>query len=166
MYMIGRAPIEASASMIFCCEALLHRRQVRDVIKESRILHGHPPGIQTVDVPRPPGLDQSVSLGVALADQSLDNECESMALTPRARIACDPQIFVNVYETNSVSLSAVASIGCAILPGRRYYYATAAHAILSAPDLIVGEEKPPANGSSSFTAAYMLCGSLFFNSKY
>ncbi|ROV97836.1 hypothetical protein VSDG_04899 [Cytospora chrysosperma] len=61
MYMIGKAPISAAPSIIFCCEVLEHRREVRNTIKESGILNGYP-GVKTGHMPRPPEFSQLVPL--------------------------------------------------------------------------------------------------------
>jgi peptide-N4-(N-acetyl-beta-glucosaminyl)asparagine amidase len=143
MYMVGRAPSQASPSIIICCDVLWHRRHIRQIVKESGILDDFPPGIKTGHMRRPLGFDQLVLLGVR--DQSLYNSGEMMALTPHARSACGSQIFVNTHGTNWVSLSAVATIGGVIRLGKKYYYTTAAHAILSAGNSIAGDEECPAD---------------------
>ncbi|KAH8777894.1 hypothetical protein F5883DRAFT_390799, partial [Diaporthe sp. PMI_573] len=38
MYMVGRAPSQASPSIIICCDVLWHRRHIRQIVKESGIL--------------------------------------------------------------------------------------------------------------------------------
>lgn len=149
MYMVGKAPSQASPSIIFCCEVSWYRRHIRDIINESRILDDYPSGIKTGHMRRLPKFDQLVRLGVA--DESLHKHGEFMAWTPHARSACGSQIFVSTRGTDSVSLSAVATIGGVILLGRSYYYTTAAHAILSAPDSEAGEEEPPASDDHGST---------------
>lgn len=147
MYMVGRAPAQASPSIIFCGEVLFDRRHVREIIKESGILDDYPPGIKTGHLPRPPGFDQLVPLGAR--DRAPDGRSEMIALTAHDRSACGSQIFENSYGTSSVRLSAVATIGGVLRLGKTYYYMTAAHTILPGSDSTGGDEWPARDPTGS-----------------
>lgn len=131
MYMIGRSANLASPSIIFCCDVLQHRREVRNTIKDSGILNGYP-GIKTGHLPRPPDFDQLVPLGAGA--QLPCNFGDKMALLSRAKSACGSQILVNTSGSSSVSLAAVATIGGVIRLGENLYYTTVAHALTPSPD--------------------------------
>lgn len=156
MYMIGRSESLASPSIIFCCEVLQHRRQVRDTIKESGILNGYP-GIKTGHLPRPPDFDQLVPLGAG--EKSLYRRGDLIALTSQARSACGSQLFINADESDSVPPEAVATIGGVIRLGENYYYTTAAHALALASDSGAADGALPAhNGYDSDGDALSLDG--------
>ncbi|KAK8062633.1 hypothetical protein PG997_014730 [Apiospora hydei] len=61
MYMIGSDKASAIPTVLFCCDVASHRREVRDIIKQSGILRGYP-GVKTGDMPQTPGFEQLVTL--------------------------------------------------------------------------------------------------------
>lgn len=140
MYMIGRSASLASPSIIFCCDVLHHRRDVRNTVKDSGILNDYP-GIKTGHLPRPPDFDQLVPLGSG--GQPLYNRGDIVALTSPAKSACGSQLFIYASESNSVPLAAAATIGGVIRLGEKYYYTTAAHALAPIPDPGAGHEILP-----------------------
>lgn len=156
MYMIGRSGSLASPSIIFCCEVLQHRRQVRDTIKESGILSRYP-GIKTGHLARPPDFDRMVPLGAE--EKSLYRRGDLIALTSQARSACGSQLFINAGESDSVPLEVVPTIGGVIRLGSNYYYTTAAHALAPPPDPGAADGALPAgNGYDSDGDALSLDG--------
>lgn len=137
MYMIGKSSSVASPSIIFCCDVLKHRREVRNTIKESGILN-HYPGIKTGHLPRPPDFDQLVPLRGD--GQPPYNLGDIMALTSPAKSACGSQLFVNANVSSSVPPAPVATIGGVIRLGEDFYYTTAAHALGPTPDPTTADE--------------------------
>ncbi|KAI7782622.1 hypothetical protein LA080_013110 [Diaporthe eres] len=137
MYMIGKSASLASPSIIFCCDVLQHRREVRNTIKDSGILNDYP-GIKTGHLPRPPDFDQLVPLGAG--GQLPFNRGDIMALTSPAKSACGSQLFVIADGTNSAPRAPVATIGGVIRLGENFYYTTAAHALKGAPDPTAADE--------------------------
>lgn len=137
MYMIGKSASQASPSIIFCCDVLQHRREVRNTIKDSGILNGYP-GIKTGHLPRPPDFDQLVPLGAG--GQPSYTRGDILALTSPAKSACGSQLFVVVNGSNSVPPAPVATIGGVIRLGDDFHYTTAAHALEPAPDPTTPDE--------------------------
>ncbi|KAK7697660.1 Protein png1 [Diaporthe eres] len=137
MYMIGKSASLASPSIIFCCDVLQHRREVRNTIKDSGILNDYP-GIKTGHLPRPPDFDQLVPLGAG--GQLPYNRGDILALTSPAKSACGSQLFVIADGTNSTPWAPVATIGGVIRLGENFYYTTAAHALEGTPDPTAADE--------------------------
>ena len=126
VYMIGKAPCSAAPFIIFCCEVLEHRRNVRNIIKESGILNGYP-GIKTGHLPRPPDFNQLVPL--ANDDESEDYYGSFSMLTSQFKSACGSQLFLDGEDPSTCS--AKATVGGVIRLGDDYYYTTVAHALQS-----------------------------------
>lgn len=137
MYMVGRTEFAASPSIIFCCEVLDHRREVRNTIRESGILDGYP-GIKARHLPRPPDFDQLVPLGAG--GQPMDHCGDMTALTSKGRSACGSQISLGSNGTKSLSSDFAATIGGVIRLGGHFYYTTAAHALLPTLDIAGGDK--------------------------
>lgn len=131
MYMIGKSASQASPSIIFCCDVLQHRREVRNTIKDSGILNDYP-GVKTGHLPRPPDFDQLVPLGGG--GQPPYNRGEIVALTAPAKSACGSKLFIVANGSSSVPQAPVATIGGVIRLGEEFYYTTAAHALGPTPD--------------------------------
>lgn len=131
MYMIGKSASLASPSIIFCCDVLQHRREVRNTIKDSGILNDYP-GIKTGHLPRPPDFDQLVPLGGGGQPPYIRGDIK--VLTSGAKSACGSQLFLNANKSNSVPLGPAATIGGVIRVGDKFYYTTAAHALGPIPD--------------------------------
>lgn len=140
MYMIGKSASLASPSIIFCCDVLQHRREVRNTIKDSGILNDYP-GIKTGHLPRPPDFDQLVPLGAG--GQLPYNRGDIMALTSPTKSACGSQLFIYANESNSVPLAAAATIGGVIRLEENFYYTTAAHAFAPTSDPGTADEALP-----------------------
>lgn len=133
MYMIGKAPISAAPSIIFCCEVLEHRREVRNTIKKSGILSAYP-GIKTGHMPRPPDFSQLVPLAEG---DLLQDDCSNLfVLSTQHRSACGLQLVVTEDGEDPRTCSARATIGGVIQLGDDYYYTTAAHALNSDTGLL------------------------------
>lgn len=146
MYMIGRAPGLASPSIIFCCEILEHRRDVRNTIKDSGILNDYP-GIKTGHLPRPPDFDQLVPLG-AEGQQLYNGDGIVLASTSPFKSACGSQLFLSADGRKPESLNALATIGGVICLGGIAYYTTAAHPFSPTPSTTASDEAVPANDDS------------------
>ncbi|KAK8112958.1 hypothetical protein PG984_013484 [Apiospora sp. TS-2023a] len=69
MYMIGSAKSSASPTVLFCCEVVSQRREVRDTIKRSGILDGYP-GVKTGHMAKPPGFEELVTLAGGTASEN------------------------------------------------------------------------------------------------
>lgn len=139
MYMIGKAPSSAAPSIIFCCEVLEHRREVRNAIKESDILNRYP-GIKTGHMPRPPDFTQLVPL--ADGDELQGNCGTLFMLCSQSRSACGSQILLTTGGESPGKCTAKATIGGVIRLGNNYYYTTAAHALQPGSGPIAGCQTP------------------------
>ncbi|KAK3367853.1 hypothetical protein B0H63DRAFT_515602 [Podospora didyma] len=127
MYMFGKAPKNANPTIVFCCDVVAHRKQVRKVIKESGLLDAYH-GIKTGHMPRAPDYEQLVRLA-------------NLPDTEPARITC-PWVAspegMSVFTTSVTGKQSKATIGGVIRIRDKFYYTTAAHAfyqqaILEAP---------------------------------
>jgi peptide-N4-(N-acetyl-beta-glucosaminyl)asparagine amidase len=53
IYMLGKAPLNASPIVLFFSQVKKHRKQIKDAVKESGLLNEFP-GMKTGHMPRPP----------------------------------------------------------------------------------------------------------------
>lgn len=123
VYMIGRAIRTAKPTIIFCCENLRHRRDIRKAIKDSGILDLYP-GFKTGHMPRPPDFDQLVPL----AHGKLASGSE--LLTVLAKLsdkACGMQLLINGSTPSGVQSVKRATVGGVIFFNNKYFYTTAGH---------------------------------------
>lgn len=124
IYMMGRAVDKASPTIIFCSEALKHRRDIRKAIKESGLLSRFP-GFKTGHMSRPPDFDQLVPLADEVPLGSGKNTpAVSAIMTKRA---CGMQLFINGSTTIGSTWSRKATVGGVIKVNDKYFYTTAGH---------------------------------------
>ncbi|KUI66044.1 Protein PNG1 [Cytospora mali] len=137
MYMIGRASSSAAPSIIFCCEILEHRRELRSIIKSSGILNEYP-GIKTGHLPRPPDFNQLVPLS---GGDTIQENCGSLfMLRSHFQSACGSQLLITADGEPPETCSARATIGGVVRLGDEYYYTTAAHALHLGSGILAGSE--------------------------
>ncbi|RYP07083.1 hypothetical protein DL765_009272 [Monosporascus sp. GIB2] len=117
---MGAAAQTATPTIIFCCEVALHRREVRNTIKNSGILDRYP-GIKTGHMPRAPDFDRLVPLAPRAGDWTT------------ARISIEPSLDVPgsqlaiEWSRDDMKWSTKATVGGVIRVRNRYFYTTAAH---------------------------------------
>ncbi|RYO75113.1 hypothetical protein DL766_007326 [Monosporascus sp. MC13-8B] len=120
IYMMGIATQTATPTIIFCCEVALHRREVRNIIKNSGILDRYP-GIKTGHMPRAPDFDRLVPLALGADNWT----------TARISIKPSPdgpgsQLVIE-WSRNDMEWSTKATVGGVIRVRNKYFYTTAAH---------------------------------------
>ncbi|KAF2468726.1 uncharacterized protein BDR25DRAFT_264570 [Lindgomyces ingoldianus] len=137
IYMVGGAPETASPVIIFCCEEATHRREVRNTIRESRLLDAYP-GIALKHLPRAPDYNQLVQLALQM------DSSECFIEGPRENVGSQPLIFsashyvgpgsqllVRGCETSTVQK---ATLGGILRVSEKYYCMTAAHVFEQSPN--------------------------------
>lgn len=147
IYMVGRTESTASPVVMFCCEILELRRDIRNVIKDSGIL-GEYPGIKTGHMRTPPDFTHLVPLtGDERPEQEYRDQL-SILFYPISS-ACGSKLF---NSSESRGPYAIATVGGVIRLGNRFYYTTAAHTLRPPPCSTV--EEPPESQSGE-EATYM-----------
>ncbi|RWA09379.1 hypothetical protein EKO27_g5722 [Xylaria grammica] len=129
MYMMGHTTGSACPTIVFCCDASAHRREVRDTIKNSGILDRYP-GVKTGHMPRAPDFDHLVPL--AAPKNNSDNKIK-IQLQMRHNALGMP-LFVT-GSARGQQFSTKATIGGVIRVRGKYFYTTAAHPFQGQPDL-------------------------------
>ncbi|RYP60046.1 hypothetical protein DL769_008303 [Monosporascus sp. CRB-8-3] len=117
---MGIAPQTATPTIIFCCEVALHRREVRNIIKNSGILDRYP-GIKTGHMPRAPDFDLLVPLAL-----SADNRTTAKISIKPSLDAPGSQLVIE-WSRNDMEWSTKATVGGVIRVRNKYFYTTAAH---------------------------------------
>ncbi|KAI1848605.1 hypothetical protein JX266_005464 [Neoarthrinium moseri] len=127
IYMMGKTSTTSSPTIIFCCEVAAHRREIRNVIKDSGILDRYP-GLKTGHMPRPPDFDQLVSLA---GGHEAGQDCRKTTFVwpPRASHGLGTPLGIRRYDSQTATLSK-ATLGGVIQVNGKYFYTTAAHAFL------------------------------------
>lgn len=140
IYMVGRTESTASPVVMFCCEILELRRDIRNIIKNSGIL-GEFPGIKTGHMRTPPDFTHLVPL---TGDERTEQEYQDQLsiLSSPIGSACGSKLF---KSSESRGPFAIATVGGVIRFGNRFYYTTAAHTLRPPPHSIV--EHPPESRS-------------------
>ncbi|KAJ3577217.1 hypothetical protein NPX13_g3348 [Xylaria arbuscula] len=131
MYMIGSAAESASPTIVFCCEAIAHRRDVRTTIKQSGILNRYP-GVKTAHMPKPPGFDHLIPLAPSSSDNKSTVQLQLSQDAPGMSL-------VITGPADGQQSSCRATIGGVIRVGSTYFYTTAAHPFQTHLDI----ESPP-----------------------
>lgn len=124
LYMMGRAVGTASPTIIFCCEILKHRRDIRKAVKESGLLNKYP-GFKTGHMQKPPDFDQLVDLAYGDASGTGENTVSISAKSSKS--ACGMRIFINGSTGYGSNWLKRATIGGVIQVEDKYYYTTASH---------------------------------------
>ncbi|RYP52456.1 hypothetical protein DL768_002379 [Monosporascus sp. mg162] len=117
---MGIATRTASPTIIFCCEVALHRREIRNIIKNSGILDKYP-GIKTGHMPRAPDFDRLVPLA-----PRADNWTTARISIKRSLDAPGCQLVVE-WSRIDMEWSTKATVGGVIRVRNKYFYTTAAH---------------------------------------
>ncbi|KAI1363212.1 hypothetical protein F5Y08DRAFT_250231 [Xylaria arbuscula] len=134
IYMIGCAVGSAHPTIVFCCEVVAHRREVRNIIKQSGILDRYP-GIKTGHMPRAPGFDHLIPLAPSSSSNKGRIELEMSRHAPGMLLAitscADGQ-----RRSTKATIGGVVRIGC------KYFYTTAAHPFQTDLDLGNSSEPP------------------------
>lgn len=131
IYMIGGTKSSASPTIVFCCEVASHRQEVRNTIKNSGILDRYP-GIKTGHMRRPPDFNQLVTLA-GDGDSGGRNTKVALSLSPYMKV---PGMTLGITGwTDHHAYAATATIGGVIRVKEKYFYTTAAHALLSASNV-------------------------------
>jgi len=129
IYMVGRCPEHASPIIIFCCDVAAHRKEVRNAIKDSKLLAAYP-GIRTGHMPRPPDFNQLVELGNDSPPNGPGCIDAGVVATWR-RNPCGMKVFVGGSQ---------ATVGGVIELDDKFYYTTAAHVFrLQKPAFVAAE---------------------------
>lgn len=139
IYMMGRAVNTASPTIIFCCDVLKHRRDIRKAVKDSGLLNEYP-GFRTGHMPQPPDFDQLVPL--AYEDQLTEDEhavAVSAVLTERPS---GMHLFIHNPAVEGIPWSRRATVGGVIKVNDHYFYTTASHPFY--------EEHSDISGASNF----------------
>ena len=118
IYMFGKSEKTASPAILFCCEVVAHRKQVRSAIKDSGILNEFP-GIKTAHMARPPDFNQLVQL----ADDSTD---QRLVLASLASNPCGMPLFIESSMDAGTGYKQ-ATVGGIIQLSDKFYYTTAGH---------------------------------------
>ncbi|RYP04377.1 hypothetical protein DL764_004471 [Monosporascus ibericus] len=117
---MGIAAQTATPTIIFCCEVVLHRREIRNIIKNSGILDKYP-GIKTGHMPRAPDFDQLVLLALRA-----DNWTTARISIKPSPDAPGSQLVVG-WSRNDMEGSTMATVGGVIRVRNKYFYTTVAH---------------------------------------
>ncbi|RYP66033.1 hypothetical protein DL771_008014 [Monosporascus sp. 5C6A] len=117
---MGIATQTATPTIIFCCEVALHRREIRNIIKNSGILDRYP-GIKTGHMPRAPDFDQLVPLALGA-----DNWTTARISIKPSLGAPGSQLLIK-WSRNDMEWSTKATVGGVIRVRNKYFYTTAAH---------------------------------------
>ncbi|KAF5624989.1 PNG1 with de-n-glycosylation function (n-glycanase) [Fusarium sp. NRRL 52700] len=120
IYMFGKSENSASPAILFCCEVVAHRKQVRNAIKDSGILDEFP-GVKTAHMPRPPDFNQLVQL----ADDSSGHRPVLASLESNP---CGMPLFVEVSIGDGTCYKQ-ATVGGIIQLLDKFYYTTAGHVL-------------------------------------
>lgn len=131
IYMMGRAAGTASPTIIFCCEVLKHRRDIRKAVKDSGLLSGYP-GFKTGHMSRPPDFDQLVPL--AYEDLSANDENTAAVSAVMTKSAPGMQLFLSSPTPLGKSRSKRATVGGVIKVNNEYFYTTASHPLSQESD--------------------------------
>jgi peptide-N4-(N-acetyl-beta-glucosaminyl)asparagine amidase len=116
--MFGKSENSASPAILFCCEVVAHRKQVRNAIKDSGILDEFP-GVKTAHMARPPDFNQLVQL----ADESYDHRPVLASLESNP---CGMPLFVEAGIGEGICYKQ-ATVGGIIQLSDKFYYTTAGH---------------------------------------
>ncbi|KAF5665413.1 PNG1 with de-n-glycosylation function (n-glycanase) [Fusarium circinatum] len=124
IYMFGKSENSASPAILFCCEVVAHRKQVRNAIKDSGILDEFP-GVKTAHMPRPPDFNQLVQL----ADHgTMLSSAHRPVLTSLERNPCGMPLFVEAGIGDGTCYKQ-ATVGGIIQLLDKFYYTTAGHVL-------------------------------------
>ncbi|KAF5562723.1 PNG1 with de-n-glycosylation function (n-glycanase) [Fusarium napiforme] len=118
IYMFGKSENSASPAVLFCCEVVAHRKQVKNAIKDSGILNEFP-GVKMAHMARPPDFNQLVQL----ADQSYDHRPVLASLESNP---CGMPLFVEAGMGEGICYKQ-ATVGGIIQLSDKFYYTTAGH---------------------------------------
>jgi peptide-N4-(N-acetyl-beta-glucosaminyl)asparagine amidase len=122
IYMFGKAPNNASPTIVFCCEVAAHRKEVRNMVRESGLLNGYR-GIKTGHMAKAPDFEQLIPLAPKDGQETAGKVEAFSSFAVRGR--CNGmKIFVGDSKLP-------VTIGGAINVGGRFYYTTAAHVFQS-----------------------------------
>ncbi|KAF5538358.1 PNG1 with de-n-glycosylation function (n-glycanase) [Fusarium mexicanum] len=124
IYMFGKSESSASPAILFCCEVVAHRKQVRNAIKDSGILDEFP-GVKTAHMPRPPDFNQLVQLaddGTALSSD------QRPVLASLESNPCGMPLFVEASMGDGTCYKQ-ATVGGIIQLLDKFYYTTAGHVL-------------------------------------
>lgn len=145
IYMIGRTESTASPVVMFCCEVLELRRDIRKAIKDSGILNEYP-GIKTGHMRTPPDFDHLVPL---TGDGRTEQGCRDQLLILYSPFgsACGSKLS-NLSESGGPH--AIATVGGVIRLGPKFYYTTAGHTLQPPPCSTV-EQSPDSHSDEKAT---------------
>ena len=118
IYMLGKTPNSADPTIMFCCEVAAHRKEVRNMVRESGLLNGYR-GIKTGHMPRAPDFEQLIPLAPAGRLKSTE-KVEIFAWQGSGSQCNGREIFVGDFKTP-------ATIGGVVKSRGKFYYTTAAH---------------------------------------
>lgn len=126
-YMIGKAVSSASPTIVFFCEVLEHRQNIRRAVRDSDILRGYP-GFKTGHQPRPPHFAQLVNLGYGEMPTGIDHHVLT-ALSGTSKNVCGMRLLVS---TSGTCWDKEATISGVITVDTKYFYITAGHPFMPA----------------------------------
>ncbi|KAF5611472.1 PNG1 with de-n-glycosylation function (n-glycanase) [Fusarium subglutinans] len=124
IYMFGKSESSASPAILFCCEVVAHRKQVRNAIKDSGILDEFP-GVKTAHMPRPPDFNQLVQLADDGTRLSSD---QRPVLASLENNPCGMPLFVEASIGDGTCYKQ-ATVGGIIQLLDKFYYTTAGHVL-------------------------------------
>ncbi|KAI1011057.1 hypothetical protein LB504_002190 [Fusarium proliferatum] len=124
MYMFGKSENSASPAILFCCEVVAHRKQVRNTIKDSGILDEFP-GVKTAHMSRPPDFNQLVQLADDGTTLPFDHRPVLASLESNP---CGMQLFVESNIDDGTCYKQ-ATVGGIIQLSDKFYYTTAGHVL-------------------------------------
>ncbi|CVK99368.1 related to PNG1-protein with de-N-glycosylation function (N-glycanase) [Fusarium mangiferae] len=124
MYMFGKSENSASPAILFCCEVVAHRKQVRNAIKDSGILDEFP-GVKTAHMSRPPDFNQLVQLADDDTTLLFDHRPVLASLESNP---CGMQLFVESSIDDGTCYKQ-ATVGGIIQLSDKFYYTTAGHVL-------------------------------------
>ncbi|KAF4948155.1 hypothetical protein FGADI_9850 [Fusarium gaditjirri] len=124
IYMFGKSSNSASPAILFCCEVVAHRKQVRNAIKDSGILDEFP-GVKTAHMARPPDFNQLVQLAGDGTTLSSDHRHVLASLKSNP---CGMPLFVEPNIDDETCYKR-ATVGGIIQLSDKFYYTTAGHVL-------------------------------------
>ena len=147
LYMIGRRKEKSNPTLLFICPRPSPRKRAKELVKESNILQGYPPGIRLAEGIRTPYRILNRSSPTLSPFRLLvggDQRYSSTGKEPEPRnIYCispvDRTCGVPIFTKKSDGLFRKATIGGIVLLGDTYYALTVAHVFVD-DDLVYGED--------------------------
>lgn len=140
IYMVGNTPESANPTIIFCCDEVAQRKEVRNTVRESKITAAYP-SIALKHLPRAPDYNQLVLLAsqtvesdTVMASHLGTNDSETpsrrnkpLIFSTSGQIVPGAQLLIK--STHQDARARKATLGGVVRVGQNYYCMTTAHAL-------------------------------------